>query len=250
MIFIKRQYSILLHAISFFTRLPVPSYTFNEIHMKKSIRYFSFIGFAIALVLIGIANALGNLLPHHIIIILILIVSTLLTGAFHEDGFADAMDGLWGGMTPEKRLLIMKDSRLGTYGGLALIFISILKWQCLSNLTSLPKALILAYVLSRTLTTIYMKLYSYHQTAESKSSSIAAQVSFKDIFINILFTLPIILLITGKSQFIILFLVLSFAWFAWARIVKNKIGYFTGDLFGAGQQIFEILIYLCLLIKL
>lgn len=250
MIFFKTQVNLFFHALSFFTRFPLPAFHYDDLQMKKSIRYFSFIGLIMAFLLCLSAYLLKKIFPIQIVIVLILLLSLLFTGGFHEDGLADSCDGLWGGMTPEKRLSIMKDSRLGSYGALSLIFLFLLKWQVLALSPALEKTLILSFGLSRMMTLFYMYSYSYHQTTESKSSSIAVNVEKKDVFINTLIALSSLFFLDSFAQFFLLASVLTIAWILGGKLVKNKIGHFNGDLFGASLQCFETLIMLCLLIKI
>lgn len=72
---------------------------------------------------------------------LALIAATMVTGAMHEDGLADSADGLWGGWDKARRLAIMKDSHIGTYGVMALLLINLLRWQALTQLFTAPSGL-------------------------------------------------------------------------------------------------------------
>jgi adenosylcobinamide-GDP ribazoletransferase len=112
-----------VHAAKFLTRLPIPlSRTLDPPPLAETMRMFSmvgaFIGCAIASVLL-----VGHFiqLPSHLSALLAVAFGLLVTGALHEDGLADTADGLGGGKDREKRLDIMRDSRIGSYGALALI---------------------------------------------------------------------------------------------------------------------------------
>ncbi|HAR72398.1 MAG TPA: adenosylcobinamide-GDP ribazoletransferase, partial [Flavobacteriaceae bacterium] len=114
---LKKEVTYFLTALMFFTRIPIPfkiPYS-NEI-MNQSQKYYAAIG-----LLVGAFNALiyticQFILPVDIAIIITMIASVLLTGAFHEDGFTDVCDSFGGGYGKEKILTIMKDSRIGAYG--------------------------------------------------------------------------------------------------------------------------------------
>jgi adenosylcobinamide-GDP ribazoletransferase len=117
-----RPVAELVHSAKFLTRVPIPfSRTLDAPPLAETMRMFSVIG-----ALLGCAIAMVLLagrylhLPDHLSAILAVAFGLLLTGALHEDGLADTADGLGGGKTRERRLEIMRDSRIGTYGALAL----------------------------------------------------------------------------------------------------------------------------------
>src|SRR3989442_594713 len=111
----KDQWQLLRTAIMFYTRIPVGNMHHASDRLNNATRYLPFIGWitggAMALVLCGA----GHLAPWPVSILLSLITGIWITGAFHEDGFADMCDGFGGGWTKEKILLIMKDSRIGAF---------------------------------------------------------------------------------------------------------------------------------------
>ena len=129
---LREQWHLMLLAISFFTRIPVKlKVDVTASMLNQASRYFALVG-----VLIGGCSAVAfylsaTLLPVEIALLIAMFCSVLLTGAFHEDGWADVWDGFGGGWTVENKLNIMKDSRLGTYGAAALFFILMIKYQAL-----------------------------------------------------------------------------------------------------------------------
>jgi adenosylcobinamide-GDP ribazoletransferase len=125
----------LITAVAFLTRLPVsPSWQpHEESDFKYASWYFPLIGLLLGFIAVGIFSLLQRFLPGSLTLLLTLGAGLLLTGALHEDGFADVADAC-GGATLERRLEIMKDSRLGSYGVMALIFMFGFKffaWQSL-----------------------------------------------------------------------------------------------------------------------
>ena len=129
---LREQWHLLLLAVSFFTRIPVKlkvDVTANMLNQAS--RYFALVG-----VFIGVGSALvfylaASVMPVELALLIAMATSVFLTGAFHEDGWADVWDGFGGGWTVENKLNIMKDSRLGTYGAAALFFILMIKYQTL-----------------------------------------------------------------------------------------------------------------------
>ena len=130
----------LLAALIFFTRLPfwriaeVPSACF-----KRVVDYWPFIGWLTGGIMAGTLWITAEFLPVQIAVLLALVARLLVTGALHEDGLADFCDGFGGGTSREKILAIMKDSHIGTYGVLGLLFYYGLTWNILTTL-SVPLA--------------------------------------------------------------------------------------------------------------
>lgn len=118
------------------TRLPMPRLPASAFDRQAQAAWaFPLAGLAVAVPACAIAAAAMAVgLPGTIAAGLLLGVQVLLTGAMHEDGLADVADGFWGGFTPEARLAIMKDSRIGAYGVLALIFFVGLRWMAVAAL--------------------------------------------------------------------------------------------------------------------
>ncbi|MDE2383019.1 MAG: adenosylcobinamide-GDP ribazoletransferase [Alphaproteobacteria bacterium] len=135
-----RPVSELLVALRFLTRLPIPfARTVDPVPIAQAMR-----GFAPAGALIGAANGLilkgaGQLhLPGLMVAAFTIGFGLFVTGALHEDGLADTADGLLGGSTRERRLEIMRDSRIGSYGASALILALMMKASAYDALLALP----------------------------------------------------------------------------------------------------------------
>ena len=106
----------------------------DDSDLARSMVYFPFVGFVIGILLVYADKAMLWLLPDTISNIFLLLFAALITRALHLDGLADSFDGLTGGSDAESRLAIMKDSRIGTTGVLALVFVLLLRYACLNNL--------------------------------------------------------------------------------------------------------------------
>ncbi len=265
----QQQYHLLLLALSFFTRVPIKlPKRIKPAMLAKASGYFAVVGLFIGLVTALVLVLLASFLPVSIAILLAMASSLLLTGAFHEDGWADVWDGFGGGWTVEQKLNIMKDSRLGTYGAAALFFILMLKYQSLhllslsqvsifswldissSNAFLVPAfALILAHTLSRAVaTSIIFSMRYVSDDAKSKVKPLAQHLSLNSL---------LVLLITGAF---VLFALLSTAhalvmmgclWLIRRLLIfwfNRQLGGFTGDCLGAAQQLLEVAIYVMLLV--
>jgi len=251
---IKEQLNLFYLALSFFTRLPVPkSMHYCESLLNQANRYFSLVG-----VLLGILLSLSyclfiSFLPVTIAILLIMVVSLLLTGAFHEDGLADMADGIGGAFTIDKRLTIMKDSRIGTYGAVTLLMALLLKFTLLVEIAKhdsnhLVLAIFLAAGLSRAVAGSLISAMPYVSDSEqSKSKPLAQAQSSKEL--TILLTIgmaPLIMFYSSDIIFYLLTILITFRWL-FKKWLIAKIGGFTGDCLGAAQQISELLIYISIL---
>ncbi|MBA6262983.1 adenosylcobinamide-GDP ribazoletransferase [Colwellia sp. Bg11-12] len=254
----QQQYYLLLLALSFFTRVPVrlPEVVKPEM-LHQASRYFALIGVFIGAVTALILVLLASFLPLSLAVLISMACSLLLTGAFHEDGWADVWDGFGGGWTVEQKLNIMKDSRLGTYGAASLFFILMTKYQSLvllgthneNPVLALSFALVLAHTLSRVVSTSLIFSMSYvSEDAQSKVKPLAQHLSIKGL---------IILLITGAVVlFTLLPLMHAFVMIVCLWIIRillilwfnRQLGGFTGDCLGAAQQILEVAVYIILLV--
>ena len=251
-----KQWQLFCLSVMFFTRLPVPKSTpYSSGLMNKANRYFPAVGLLVALLLCALYSAFRLLLPLDISVILIMIASLFITGAFHEDGLADMADGMGGGFTVEKRLLIMKDSRIGTYGAVTLILSLLLKFMLLLALAQqqlLIISLVVAYVLSRTLAASLIFNTRYVSDEDkSKSKPLASQQSITELCIVLLSGAAVLTLFIDKAWFTALLISLCVGLCAFRFLFRQwlikRIGGFTGDCLGAAQQLSEIIIYLTII---
>jgi adenosylcobinamide-GDP ribazoletransferase len=247
---LKKQYHLFLTALMFYTHVPVPKDTvYSPELLNKSTRYFTLIGWIVggfgALVFV----AAQNILPHSLAILASMVATILLTGCFHEDGFADCCDAFGGGWDKEKILEIMKDSRIGTYGTVGLFMILATKFLALQAIPahSLPVIIIVAHAISRLGAVNMIYFSTYTRDNNSKSKPIGQRILFKDYAIATIIGLASFLLLPGYIFLIyipiaiIIILFLKYYFEKW-------IGGFTGDCLGATQQICEIAFYIVVII--
>ncbi|RDL34020.1 adenosylcobinamide-GDP ribazoletransferase [Photobacterium damselae] len=250
---IRYQWQLFLIALSFFTRIPVPQNTpFTEQRLNQANRYFGLVG-----CLVGLLSALSYLvfaaiLPVSIAIGFAMITSMLITGAFHEDGLADVFDGFGGGWTVEKKLSIMKDSRVGTYGLCSLIMMLGLKWLTLTYLAQdsvwLPAyALFVMHGVSRVVAASLIFSYPYVRADQtSKVKPLAKQQSPFELWVLIGTGLVLVSIfpISLAISLIAAMVIVRFAASAW---FQQQLGGYTGDCLGACQQIAELIGYCVIL---
>jgi adenosylcobinamide-GDP ribazoletransferase len=170
---------------------------------------------------------------------LLVTVQIVLTGAMHEDGLADTADGFWGGFTPERRLEIMKDSQIGTYGVLALIVSIGLRWLALTAVLATigvwaPLGLAL---LSRAVMPVLM--FSLPNARNSGLSQSVGRPSAVLMFIGLCLALLTSVAIIGICT-VAIAAAMGLTTVSIALIARAKIGGQTGDVLGAGQNIAEL----------
>ena len=247
----KKELQIFLTAMMFFTRIPCPKWVNHDAEfLKQSSKYFSLIG-----IIVGIIGALSFyfsalIFPVEIAILCSMLATIYATGAFHEDGFADVCDGLGGGWTKTKILLIMKDSRLGTYGAAGLILILAFKFFALRTMpvTHIPLAIICGHSLSRFIATTLIYTHPYvRDTDDSKAKPAAKTISGGMLLLNACFGIAPLLCFNTPWVFLTLLPCYLSKVFLGAKF-KKWLGGQTGDCAGAVQQFSEIVFYLSLLV--
>lgn len=250
---LKYQWTLWLVALSFFTRIKVASFdNFEQRWLNQASRYYGLVGLLIGGLSAIIFVSIAQVLPLSIAIILAMIASIIITGGFHEDGLADTWDGFGGGWSIEKKLAIMKDSRLGTYGSLALIVTLLLKFQLLVEIANIDSlllviALLVAHCLSRVMAVSIIFDQPYvRDTDSSKIKPMTEQQSSTELVILLLSgVIPLLLLPWSLASMIVLGLVIiRFGLNTWYR---RQIGGYTGDLLGGAQQMAELGCYIILL---
>lgn len=247
---LQEEKTLLLLAISFFTRIPVrlPA-EITPVQLNKASRYFALVGLLVGFICSLVYMVSVEYLPKEIAVLIAMAASLLVTGAFHEDGWADVWDGFGGGWSIEQKLNIMKDSRLGTYGAAALFIILLLKFQSLMALASPVVAFILANTLSRVVATSLIYDMSYVALdATSKVKPLAQHLSNMSLFMLLLTGLLVSLWLLSLGECILLFVILFLFRALLAFWFNRQLGGYTGDCLGAAQQSSEIVIYLILLI--
>lgn len=247
----KREIRVFFTALMFFTRIPCPKWVdHSEEYLNKASKYFPVIG-----IIVGSASAFIYWLfqlvfPVEIALIFSMVASVIITGAFHEDGFADVCDGFGGGWTKEKILFIMKDSRLGTFGVIGLGLILLLKWSVLKYfpVNTLMIALISGHAVSRSnaVSLIFTDEYT-RDDGTSKSKPLATRMSSGELIFAILFGIAPLILFTNAYVLLALIPQLIVRWY-FSGYFKKWIGGYTGDCLGAVQQVSEVVFYLSLIL--
>lgn len=237
----------LLNAIRFLTVVPTPHSDTAPAPdwLARAMKYFPLVGIGIGVVSAVVFVISSAIWSPTIAAMLAVTASILLTSAFHEDGLADTFDAFGGGWTVERRLEIMKDSRIGTYGALALGLGTTLRIAALATLTPWigAAALIAAHAAARVLPALVMNRMSHSgDPATMKVSYVETPVRSAEItFAMITAALALLPLMLMAPRGILVGLLLGAALgILLARWAKRLIGGYTGDVLGAIEQLFEI----------
>ena len=248
---IKNELIYFATALMFFTRIPVPfTIPYSSEIMNKSQKYFAWVGLVIGLinaVILYLSTMFFNL---EIGIVLMMISSVLLTGAFHEDGFTDMCDSFGGGYGKEKILTIMKDSRVGAYGTIGIILLFALKFYSIQALGIIAPIrvlaiIVLAHAVSRFISGTMIYTHQYVTDIDvSKSKPLANKpldgMALLVGFISVLIAFALIP--DWRLIFAFALAYLGKIYLGW--YFKKHIGGYTGDCLGSVQQVCEVLFYL------
>jgi adenosylcobinamide-GDP ribazoletransferase len=245
------QLRLFFIALQFFTRLPIPRWVgFESPWLHHASRYFPLVGIVVAAVTSAVYALSAWFWPQPVAILLSTIAGIYLTGAFHEDGFADVCDGFGGGMSSQRVMEIMKDSRIGAYGAIGIGLLLALKCVTLSELPAqaIVAALFIAHPLSRLAAVTLIRSLDYVKD-EGKAKPLAQHMSGGE-FLIALVTVSIPVIAVGLTRFLpwygiavgALLAALATVWLA--RIFLRRIGGYTGDCLGAVQQVSEVVFYL------
>ncbi|WP_420581213.1 adenosylcobinamide-GDP ribazoletransferase [Reichenbachiella sp.] len=251
----KKEWSIFLTAVMFYTRIPCPRWVDHSADMlNKATRYFPLIGWIVggfsALIYLGSVLVL----PLSIAVILSMISSILLTGAFHEDGFADVCDGFGGGWTKEKILTIMKDSAIGAYGALGMIMMLLFKftllWEIGNSRGGLNAAIVIlaAHAISRANSVFMIFTDEYARDNEDSKAKPVAKKMKSDTFLIAMIIGLLPLFYFQNLYFLITIPVLILVKLYLSSYFNKWIDGYTGDCLGAVQQISEVAFYLLVLL--
>ncbi|MDP2819098.1 MAG: adenosylcobinamide-GDP ribazoletransferase [Polaromonas sp.] len=274
-----------LLAVQFFTRIPVTGRLAewvgcSPVMLRASAAHFPGIGWLVGAAAAGVYVLLLALLPASpfaplVAAALSTVATVLLTGGFHEDGLADVADGLGGSSDRDRALEIMKDSRVGAFGAMALVLALLSKVALLGLLGSaegtltdtdgatleapfngwlVAAALFAAHVVSRALPLLLIRILPHvGDVAGSKSKPLADQITLPSLGAAFLWCFLALALVSTAFTAVNLIAACSFSVLAllWmGRLFTRRLQGFTGDCLGATQQVCEIAFYLGLALSL
>jgi adenosylcobinamide-GDP ribazoletransferase len=251
MVEFRLQMNRLLGALVFLTRIPVGNlYVFRAEELPRSTVYFPVVGLLIGSLAGAVLFCTQLVFPSIVAVLLSMVATVWVTGALHEDGLADAADGLAGGSTPAQRLGIMKGSAIGVYGAAALWFSLTAKLLLLGSLlergtTVAICALIVANGMGRAGTVVLLFACPYAREGESKAGPFAHNITLRELVVSLLPAVFLAFLFLGRDALACLCGAAATVW-ATSRFYRRMIGGITGDCLGATNQLIELVCYLLL----
>ena len=264
--------------LSFMTRIPMPKIEYDEEKLGKSMKYFPVVGIIVGFILLFFCIIFNFILKNisysavlPLMIIVVILTDLITTGALHLDGLADTFDGIFSYRSKHKMLEIMKDSRLGSNGALALILYFLLKFILLFSLTIESREAAIYVIMTYPVVSRFCSVVSCASSPYARGSGmgktfvdntktcgliVATVITFLYaigmIFMPFLlftnYSLPIQIIM--KSILIIVIIVALSALFAYAfsKLIERKIGGITGDTLGALLEISSLLYIVLILV--
>ncbi len=244
---------LFIMTLRFLTRIPLPVRDLGEIMpneaFAKGIVYYPLIGLITGILLYILYCVSGFLFSGMVPFVLVVLGEILITGGFHLDGLADTCDAIYSARDRKRMLEIMRDSRLGTNGAIAVLFDVLLKASFLSIMDSrlLFAAILLYPAAAKMVTPVYFK-GRYAREGEGLGNIYFGNVSNKRIFCTVLTGLLILLFFLRVWALIPAAVCLG-AGFLFLKYMDAKIGGMTGDTLGAGAEVTEVLFLMTLYIE-
>lgn len=264
--------------LSFMTRIPMPKIEYDEEKLGKSMKYFPVVGIIVGFILLFFCIIFNFILKNisysavlPLMIIVVILTDLISTGALHLDGLADTFDGIFSYRSKHKMLEIMKDSRLGSNGALALILYFLLKFILLFSLTIESREGAIYAIMTYPVVARFCSVVSCASSPYARGSGMGK--TFVDntktcglivaTVITLLYTIGMIFMpfvlftnyslpiqIIMKSILIIVIIVALSAIFAYAfsKLIERKIGGITGDTLGALLEISSLLYIVLILV--
>jgi adenosylcobinamide-GDP ribazoletransferase len=242
-------------AFLFLTRIPVGGGPYTEPEWQRATGHFPLVGAVLGGLLAGVALLLQPHAGAPATALIVLAVAMLLTGAFHEDGLADTADALGGAFDREKLFVILKDSRVGTYGAAALVVSLGLRAALLARLDgAMPLALVLSQCVARLPPIALMRYLPYvtsvSDAGEAKSRLVArasgAELRTATLWVTALVGVVWLQGALSLGQVLAMAAVLTLASLGLAQRFRARAGGVTGDFLGATEQVAECLVLMVL----
>ncbi|OAM87197.1 hypothetical protein AW736_25045 [Termitidicoccus mucosus] len=265
----RNEFRALHSAVMFFTRIPLPSLAHHEdADLQRSSTYFPLVGWLVGAVAAAVWWAGLEVWTPAVASGASLAATLLLTGAFHEDGFADMCDGFGGGHTRERVMEIMRDSRIGAFGAIGLVVMLGLKWHAVAALAGaarpgdggaaagwsafpalppgllVPAIILAAHAVSRGAAISLLATLPYAQET-GKAKPLSTRLRGGRLVVAMLLALAPLALLPGRLWWGLAAIGLARTWMAWR--FRRRIGGYTGDCLGAAQQVCELVFYLTVL---
>jgi len=239
-------YNNLLLYFQFFTRIPInKGLDCKDKNFIEGTPFFPVIGLTIGMIQYIVFKLFSNFLNSQIIAIFLVLVSILITGALHLDGFGDCADGFFafkGGK--EKIIEIMKDSRIGAFGCIAIIFNILLKVALIDNSINIkmPELIIISPIVGR-FSIVFLSYIGKSAKPQGTGNLFIGKVKLKNLLLTLIITVGFGYFIIGY-EVLILIICSIFISLLFNKLCENKISGLSGDTLGANNEIVEIMCFL------
>jgi adenosylcobinamide-GDP ribazoletransferase len=235
-----------LVAVQFLTRLPVLRVRFDPESLSRAAKFFPVVGLMIGLGASVLQRVAAPHLSRPLGALLVLTFLVLITSGLHEDGLADTADGFGGGWNREQILTIMRDSRIGSFGALALILSVLARFLLLSNLpvSRFTAFIVSAHVLCRWTTLPLSCFLPSARESDGQGARIARKISPPSLLVGTLLSFAIVFYFMRTGSWIPVLASLVITALS-GLYYSRRIGGVTGDCFGATNQLTEIAVYFC-----
>jgi len=236
----------LLVAIQFLTRLPVPRVRFDPDSLSRAAKFSPVVGLMVGLGASVLQRIAAPHLSRPLVALLVLTFLVLISSGLHEDGLADTADGFGGGWNREQVLTILRDSRIGSFGALALVLSVLARFLLLSNLpvNRFTAFIVSAHVLCRWTTLPLSYFLAPARESDGQGARIAQKLSPASLLIGTLSSFATVFYFM-RTEFWIPVLVALVITVLSGLYYSRRIGGVTGDCFGATNQLTEIAVYFC-----
>jgi adenosylcobinamide-GDP ribazoletransferase len=241
----RQTANLFLAALQFLTRLPVnPGKDLPADSLGKAAVFFPLVGLLVGAGGVALNHLLSPYVGRNVLVMLVLLYLVILTGGLHEDGLADAADGFGGGWRKEQILSIMRDSRIGSYGAIAITFSLLARYVCLDSFGArdFDRFLVAGQVLNRwTALPLGFFLPSARQD-NGQGARVAEKVSGLSLGLGTAMAAAIVGVALGSrsvsTALVVVAVTVMTGIYFWRRI-----GGVTGDCMGAANQLVEATIY-------
>lgn len=231
-------------ALLFLTRIPLSQIKLDEKKIASSIPFFPLAGTVVGGILCLIYFLGEKILPQQVLSVAIVAVWIMVTGGMHMDGFADTLDGLFCGQDRDKKLTVMKDSRIGAYGTMGTVVLLLFKASLINSLSRhfVMPALLLAPTLSRWVMSYAIINFPYVRE-KGLGKAFSLHKSFSQFLLSSLMTFIISFLISKAWGLIIAMIALTIG-FVLIKYIISQLDGLTGDTYGAINEVCEAAVLL------
>lgn len=239
----------IIAAFQFLTIFPtIIKRMFTSQEMGRAVAWFPLVGIVLGFLLYAVNYLAQLIFPISVSAAITLFAWVIFTRAFHLDGFMDTCDGLFGGFTPERRLEIMKDSRMGAFGVAGGILVLLAEYSALTSSTNLFSALMFATILGRWASPLVIYYFPYARE-DGLGIEMKRNVRLQEILIATSITAIASFFVYGWMGFVLMpgsAIIAFLICFYVMRLIPGL----TGDIYGTVTTVVEMLILLFFTISL